>query len=178
MLNPRHSLHRFLWRPRHSLQSLLMLSCSHICDAQRSCMRALLTLVGADAQPQTLLAPAPLAVMLAYLRSPAIPRTPCTRSCGVCGGICSTPGTLLLMRLCSHICDPSHSLHRLFSRLWGQMLDPRHSLHSLLRQQCSHICDPPHSLHSLLTSLPQPPNAFFGDPCRRAPAARLVRGQR
>ena len=53
--------------------------------------------------------------------------------------------SLRALQLCSHICDPPHSLHWLLMRLWGHMLDPRHSLHVLLMRSCSHICDPPHS---------------------------------
>ena len=60
--------------PRHSLYWLLTRLCSHICDPPHSLhvllMRFSLT-VGADARPQTLLARAPDAVMLAYACSPA-----------------------------------------------------------------------------------------------------------
>jgi hypothetical protein len=50
----------------------------------------------------------------------------------------------LLRRLCSHICDPPHSLHTLFLRLWGQTTDPRHSCmsqeaHREVQACCRHL---------------------------------------
>ena len=72
-----HVLLRRLWGqmpdPRQSLHRLLRRSCSHICDLPHCLHVLLMRLLRADARPQALLALAPAAVMLAYLRSSAVP---------------------------------------------------------------------------------------------------------
>jgi hypothetical protein len=57
------------------------------------------------------------------------------------GADAGAPATLhwLLWRLCSHICDPSHSLHWFLTRLWWQMLEPPHFLHRLRRRLWGHF---------------------------------------
>lgn len=104
--------------PLHTLHWLLLQLCSHICQVMLTyCLSAtfiacsLDKFVSADACDPTYLALAP-----------------CTAS------------STLLMRLCSHICDPTHSLLVLSIYFWGQMLVPSHTLHriTLLKRLCSH----------------------------------------
>ena len=64
-----------------------------------------------QARPQALLALAPHAIMLVYLRSPEFLHW-------------------LFCWLWGNILDPMHSLHCLLWRLRSHMLDPPHSLHS------------------------------------------------
>ena len=87
---------------------------------------ALLALVGAGARTRTLLTLAPAAAMPACLRSPAFP----ARALDALVGADTRPQALHALAplaICSHICEPPHSLHSLSRRLWEQMPEPRQS---------------------------------------------------